>query len=478
MAYEFERKQRIAVLGGGPGGYEAALAGAQLGADVTLVEAVGIGGSAVITDVVPSKSLIATAEASNSIGDATELGVQFFLRGESGKPARPDVAINLVAVNKRLLGLARQQSEDLRANLVHAGVRLVQGHGRLDGTSGIIVSTAADGKGTDFERVDADVMVVSVGASPRVLPTAVPDGKRILTWTQLYNLPAVPEHLIVVGSGVTGAEFASAYRALGSQVTLISSRDQVLPGEDADAARVIEDVFTRNGMTVLNKSRASSVVATEGGVLATLSDGRTVEGSHCLMAVGAVPNTEGIGLEEAGIQLTESGHIRVNRVARTSMPNVYAAGDCTTELPLASVASMMGRTAVFHAMGDVVQPIEVRNVASNVFTQPEIATVGWTQKQIEEGVAQGQVYKLPLASNPRAKMMGIKDGFVKLFARTGSGTVIGGVIVAPRASELIFPLALAVEHRLTVDEVARAFTVYPSLSGSISDAARAMHIVQ
>ncbi len=477
MGYDFENKQRIAVLGGGPGGYEAALAGAQLGADVTLVEAVGVGGSAVITDVVPSKSLIATAEASNSIGDAAELGVQFFVRGETGKPSRPDVAINLSAVNKRLLGLARQQSEDLRANLIRAGVRLVHGHGRLDGTSGIIVSTAPDGTGTDFERVDADIMVVAVGASPRVLPTAVPDGKRILTWTQLYTLPAVPEHLIVVGSGVTGAEFASAYRALGSKVTLISSREQVLPGEDADAGRVIEDVFTRNGMTVLNKSRAQSVVVNEGGVLATLSDGRTVQGSHCLMAVGAVPNTAGIGLDEAGIQLTESGHIRVNRVARTSMPNVYAAGDCTTELPLASVASMMGRTAVFHAMGDAVQPIEVRNVASNVFTQPEIATVGWTQKQIEEGIAQGDVYKLPLASNPRAKMMGIKDGFVKLFARTGSGTVIGGVIVAPRASELIFPLALAVEHRLTVDEVARAFTVYPSLSGSISDAARAMHIV-
>jgi dihydrolipoamide dehydrogenase len=288
----------------------------------------------------------------------------------------------------------------------------------------------------------------------------------------------VPEHLIVVGSGVTGAEFASAYRALGSEVTLISSRDQVLPGEDADAARVIEDVFKRNGMVVLSKSRASSIVRTENGVVATLSDGRTVEGSHCLMAVGSVPNTAGIGLEEAGIQLTESGHIRVNRVSRTSMPNIYAAGDCTTELPLASVASMAGRTAMLHAMGDAVNPIEIRNVASNIFTQPEIATVGWTQKQIEEGIAQGDIYKLPLASNPRAKMMGIKDGFVKLFARTGSGTVIGGVIVAPNASELIFPLALAVEHRLTVDQVARAFPVYPSLSGSITDAARAMHIVR
>jgi dihydrolipoamide dehydrogenase len=287
----------------------------------------------------------------------------------------------------------------------------------------------------------------------------------------------VPSHLIVVGSGVTGAEFASAYTALGSKVTLISSRDQVLPGEDADAARVIENVFKRNGMQVLSKSRAESVVRTADGVVATLTDGRTIEGSHCLMAVGSVPNTAGIGLEDAGVQLTPNGNIRVNRAARTSIPNIYAAGDCSDSLPLASVASMQGRTAVFHAMGDAVIPIELRNVSSNIFTQPEIATVGWSQKQIEEGIAQGDIYKLPLKSNPRAKMLGIRDGFVKLFARTGSGTVIGGVIVAPRASELIFPLALAVEQRLTVDQVARAFTVYPSLSGSITDAARAMHIV-
>ncbi|WP_440708476.1 NAD(P)H-quinone dehydrogenase [Herbiconiux sp. YIM B11900] len=478
MAYEFERKQRVAVVGGGPGGYEAAIAGAQLGAEVTLIEQVGVGGSAVITDVVPSKTLIAVAEATNAIGEAADLGVQFFSRSEkNGRPVRPEVAVNLAQVNKRLLGLARQQSEDMRASLIRAGVKVLNGHGRLDGPDTVIVSTGAGDGGTDFEHIDADTIVISVGASPRILPTAVPDGERIFTWTQLYNLTAVPEHLIVVGSGVTGAEFASAYTALGSKVTLISSRDQVLPGEDADAAAVIENVFKRNGMTVLSKSRADSVERTADGVVATLSDGTKVEGSHCLMAVGSVPNTKGIGLEEAGIQLSDSGHIRVNRVARTSAPNIYAAGDCTTFLPLASVASMQGRTAMFHAMGDAVNPTELRNVASNIFTQPQIATVGWTQRQIEEGIAQGDIYKLPLSSNPRAKMMGIKDGFVKLFARTGSGTVIGGVVVAPNASELIFPIALAVEHRLTVDQVSRAFTVYPSLSGSISDAARAMHIV-
>jgi pyruvate/2-oxoglutarate dehydrogenase complex dihydrolipoamide dehydrogenase (E3) component len=478
MAYEFERKQRIAIVGGGPGGYEAALTGAQLGAEVTLVERTGVGGSAVLTDVVPSKTLIATAEATSAIGEATELGVQFFTRGENGRPVRPEVTVNFAAVNDRLLRLARQQSEDMKSQLIKAGVRIVAGEGRLDGPQRVVVSTGKGSKGgTDFDEIDADTIVVSVGARPRMLKTAMPDGERILTWTQLYTLDQTPEHLIVVGSGVTGAEFASAYMYLGSKVTLISSRDQVLPNEDADAARVIEDVFTRNGMTVLSKSRADSVKRTKTGVIATLSDGRTVEGSHCLLAVGSIPNTTGIGLEEAGVQLTESGHIRVNRVARTSMPSIYAAGDCSDFLPLASVASMQGRTAVFHAMGDAVNPTELRNITSNIFTNPEIATVGWSQKQIEDGIAQGEIYKLPLSSNPRAKMMGLKDGFVKLFARTGSGTVIGGVIVAPRASELILPIALAVEHRLTVDQLASAFSVYPSLTGSITDAARAMHIV-
>ena len=477
MPYEFERTHRLAVLGGGPGGYEAALTGAQLGADVTLVERAGVGGSAVLTDVVPSKTLIATAEAATAVGEAADLGVQFFTRNDKGRPVRPEVAVNLGAVNKRLLALAQQQSADMKAQLVRAGVRIVQGDGRLEDANTIIASTGRGKARTDFDEISADTLIVAVGATPRALPTAKPDGERIFTWTQLYSLESIPEHLIVVGSGVTGAEFASAYLALGAKVTLVSSRDQVLPGEDGDAAAVIENVFRRNGMTVLNKSRMASVERVGDGVVVKLVDGREVTGSHALLALGSVPITAGIGLVEAGIQLTESGHIRVNRVARTSMPSVYAAGDASDFLPLASVASMQGRTAVFHALGDAVNPTELRNVTSNIFTHPEVATVGWSQRQIEEGLTQGDIYKLPLASNPRAKMMGLKDGFVKLFAHTGSGTVIGGVVVAPKASDLILPIALAVEHRLTVDELARAFSVYPSLSGAITDAARAMHIV-
>ncbi|MDG2479145.1 MAG: FAD-dependent oxidoreductase, partial [Aquiluna sp.] len=274
---------------------------------------------------------------------------------------------------------------------------------------------------------------------------------------------------------VTGAEFASAYLDLGSQVTLVSSRDKVLPGNDEDAALLIEEVFARKGMKLLSKSRAAAVENLGDSVKVTLEDGSVVTGSHCLMAVGAIPNTKDLGLEEADVALNETGHVISNKVARTSRANVYAVGDCSTALPLASVSAMQGRTAVYHTMGDVSAPTRLRNVASNVFTAPEIASVGWSQAEIEQGLVRGEIHKVMLETNPRAKMEGVDEGFIKLFASVGSGTVIGGVVVAPRASDLIYPIAVAIENRLTVDQLARTYTVYPSLSGSISEAASALH---
>ena len=194
---------------------------------------------------------------------------------------------------------------------------------------------------------------------------------------------------------------------------------------------VLEKVFKRGGMTVLSKSRADKVERSGDGVLVTLSDGRTVEGSHCLMAVGSIPNTAGIGLEEAGVQMTESGHIQVNRVARTSVPNIYAAGDCTTFVPLASVASMQGRTAVFHALGRRRDPARAPPHRTNIFTAPEIATVGWQEKDIDEGLVSGVVHKLPLAANAARQDDGDQGRLREAARAQGSGTVIGGVIVGP-----------------------------------------------
>ena len=321
-------------------------------------------------------------------------------------------------------------------------------------------------------EIVADVVLIATGGLPRVMPTARPDGKRILTWRHLYDLDELPAELIVVGSGVTGAEFASAYQALGSQVTLISSRERVLPQEDADAAVVVEEVFRRRGMTVLSRSRAAAVRREGGGVLVTLTDGRAVRGTHCLMTVGVVPAIGGIGLARAGVALNDRGFIEVDRVSRTSAPGVYAAGDCTGVQMLASVAAMQGRIAMWHALGEAVQPLRLDHVAATIFTEPEIATVGVAETMIESGQVKAEVVMLPLATNPRAKMQGFRDGFVKLFASPRSGRILGGVVVAPRASELILAVSIAVEQLLTVDQLAHTFSVYPSLSGSLTEAAR------
>ena len=470
--------ERVVIIGGGPGGYESALVAAQLGAEVTVVDTDGLGGSAVLTDCVPSKTLIATAELMTDVAGAAELGVNFH---DSEGDAATSIRVDLARVNARVKQLAADQSYDIGRRLAKEGVTVLQARGRLDpSTAGAdrtlrrVLATLPDGT---EQVLEADAVLVATGAAPRTLPTAQPDGERILTWEQVYDLTEAPSRLIVVGSGVTGAEFASAYLALGIDVTLVSSRDRVLPGEDADAAAVLEEVLTRRGMKVLSKSRMASVTRDGDTVTVTLTDGRTVEGSHCILALGSVPNTADLGLEEAGVVLADGGFVDVDRVSRTSARGVYAAGDCTGVLMLASVAAMQGRIAMWHFLGDTVHPLDLKKVSSNVFTAPEIATVGWSQSSVDSGEMQAAVVMLPLSGNPRAKMQGVHDGFVKLFCRPGTGIVVGGVVVGPRASELIHPVSIAVAESLTADQLAQAFTVYPSMSGSVAEAARRLHHV-
>jgi pyruvate/2-oxoglutarate dehydrogenase complex dihydrolipoamide dehydrogenase (E3) component len=450
-------RPRIGIIGGGPGGYESALVAAQLGADVTIFDDAGLGGACVLTDCVPSKTLIESAATMTSMTRSASLGIQTAAGGNAG------LSVDAPALDARVKALAAAQSHDITERVAAEGITVVPGRARFAGPK-----TVASGDVT----LAADVILVATGANPRLLPDALPDGERILTWRQLYDLPVLPPDLIVVGSGVTGAEFAGAYRALGSNVTLVSSRDRVLPHEDQDAAEVIEDVFRRRGMTVLNRSRAAAVHRKGDGVVVTLSDGQQVTGSHCLMTVGMIPSTDDLGCDEAGVTLDKNGFIEVDRVSRTTAPGVYAAGDCTGVQMLASVAAMQGRIAMWHALGEAVQPIKLSHVAANIFTDPEIATVGVTQAQVDRGAVQARVVTQPLDTNPRAKMAGVRHGFVKLFTRPGTGTILGGVIVAPRASELILPVSIAVEQGLTVSQFAQTFAVYPSLSGSITEAAR------
>jgi NAD(P)H dehydrogenase (quinone) len=468
---------RIVIIGGGPAGYEAALVAAARGpevADVTVVDCDGIGGACVLWDCVPSKTFIASTGVRTELRRAPDLG--YVLEFEDAK-------IELPKINNRVKALAAAQSADIAARLQSEGVTLIAGRGELvDDVPGMaahtVKITAHDGA---VSKLRADVVLIATGASPRVLPNAEPDGERILNWRPLYDLEKLPEHLVVVGSGVTGAEFVNAYTELGVAVTVVASRDQILPHEDSDAAAVLEDALAERGVTLVKNARAGSVTRTsrtrggqppDDGVLIKMTDGRTVEGSHALMTVGSVPNTSGLGLERVGIELGPGDYLQVDRVSRTTVPGIYAAGDCTGLMLLASVAAMQGRIAMYHALGEGLSPIRLRTVAAAVFTRPEIAAVGVPQSKIDDGSVPARTITLPLNTNARAKMSSLRLGFVKIFCRPATGVVIGGVVVAPIASELILPIALAVQNGNDVEDLAQTFSVYPSLSGSITEAAR------
>ncbi len=459
---------RIVIIGGGPAGYEAALVAAARGSDVvqvTVIDSDGLGGACVLYDCVPSKTFIASTGVRTELRRASGLG--FDIAIDAAK-------ISLPQIHNRVKTLAASQSADIGSQLLRERVTVIRGRGELvDNVQGMahhrVKVNTPDGK---TGVLKADIVLIATGASPRVLPSAVPDGERILTWRQLYDLTELPEHLVIVGSGVTGAEFCNAYTELGVTVTVVASRDQILPHEDSDAAAVLEEVFAERGVTLVKNARAESVTRTADGVLVTMADGRTVTGSHALMTVGSVPNTTGLGLDNVGIDLGPGNYLPVDRVSRTSASGIYAAGDCTGLLPLASVAAMQGRIAMYHALGEGVSPIRLRTVAAAVFTRPEIAAVGVPQTAIDSGSVPARTLMLPLSTNARAKMSLLSRGFVKLFCRPATGVVIGGVIVAPIASELILPIALAVQNRISVTDLAQTLSVYPSLSGSIVEAAR------
>ncbi|MFP4310653.1 MAG: NAD(P)H-quinone dehydrogenase [Nitriliruptoraceae bacterium] len=459
--------QRIVILGGGPAGYEAALVAGELGAEVTIVTDEGLGGNSVLWDCVPSKALIAASEAMGWVHTAAELGVHI-----AGLDRVDRTVVDFPKVGNGVLELGANQSRDIERRVLAGEVRLVRGRGRISAPH-LVTATRDDGAEVVLE---ADIVLLATGSTARVLPFFRPDGERVLVSQQAYGLTEVPEHLIVVGSGATGAEFAHAFRRFGAEVTLVSSRDLILPTQDPDAAAVIEQVFERRGMTILRNARAVSCERRGSEVVVGLKSGSEVIGSHVLFTVGQVPTVEDLGLEVCGVEPRPDGGLEVDAVGRTACRWVYAAGDVTGGVMLASVAAMQGRTAMWHALGEAVQPIRQDAIVATIFTDPEVATVGMAP---EEATAAGfpvETARLDFRSNPRAKMIHGTDGFVKVHAMVGSGTVVGGVVVSARASDLIQPLAVAVQNRLSVSQLAQTMTVYPSMAGSVAECARMLMV--
>jgi len=464
-----DRDVRVVILGGGPGGYEAALLAADLGAEVVIINNEGLGGACVLWDCVPSKTLLTSAQAFSTIETAPGLGVHFESVHGDGAPR---TGVDLGTIFRRVRDLALAQSEDIQWRVLEAGVTMINGTGRL--VSRQTVEVTHTGGGT--ERVSGDAILIATGSAPRRLPTAPTDGEVILSSQDVYRLHEVPKRLVVVGAGATGAEYATAFLRFGSEVTFVASRDRVLPTEDPDAAMEIEQVFERRGLRAVKNARAAKVERTADGAVVHIEDGRTVEGSHVLLTIGQVPQSAGIGLEDVGVDVDAHGAILVDGVSRTTVPTIYAAGDVTGRQMLASVAAMQGRIAMWHLLGQAVAPLRWDAVSATVFTDPQIATVGLSEQRAAAARIEVEVESLPLAGNSRAKMANQQDGFVKLLARPGSGTIVGGAVVAGYASDLIAPVSVAVMNRLSANQLTQAFQVYPSFAGSIQECARRLAI--
>lgn len=446
---------RLLVIGGGPGGHAAASSAATLGASVTLVEDQIVGGAAHLWDCIPSKAMVASSMRIRAIRNAAELGVS-----DAGH-----VELDMANLSSHVVSIADSLSRDFTEMLVSQGVEIIRGRGRLTGPKTAVVT----GDGGDVE-VAFDHAVISTGSRPRVPTWAQVDGERILTTRHAYHLDELPERLIIIGSGVTGVEMVHIFSSLGSHVTLLVSRHHVLPYRDAEVATVLEEDFLGRGVELLKGSRASEIIREGDVVTVRIEDGRSVTGTHVLLAVGSVPNSENLGLDAAGV-VTNGGFVTVDEFHRTNVEHIYAAGDVTGKLPLSSVATMQGRKIARHVMGLEVRPLEYRKVAQAIFTEPEIASVGLEEVDAAAEGRKVRITKVPLGANPRALIQGDTSGFVKVISDPATRIVLGGTVVGHHASELIAPIALATQGRMRVEALVETIMVHPSLSESIAEAA-------
>ena len=449
---------RFVILGGGPAGNQAATNAARLGAQVTLVERDVDGGAAHLWDCIPSKAMIATGGAMAFVERATGMGLA---------PLDPGLDVDLLKA--RIAAIEDRLRGSVEGLLADQGVRLLRGTGRLTSAHSVAVETA-DGR----EEMEADAILVATGSRPRVPPWCRPDGDRILTTRQAYPPPVLPEHLVVIGSGVTGVEFVHMFRSFGSAVTLVVSRQQVLPQKDPEVAAALEEEFLRRGVRLLIGARAVGIDRDDSGVAVRCDDGRVARGSHALLAVGSVPNSDGLGLGEAGVDVDERGYVPVNQHCQSNVPHVYAAGDVSGRLPLSSVAGMQGRKIAEHVMGlhsREHRHLDYDKAPQAVFTEPEIAEVGIAEAEAFATGRKIRVTKVPFSASAKALINDDARGFVKIVSDPATGVVLGGSIVGRHAAELISVLALAVNCNLRVGDVVDSLLVHPTLAETLAEAA-------
>ena len=448
------------IIGGGPAGHTAATHAARLGAKVTMIEKDVVGGAAHLWDCIPSKAMIATGGAMAMARRAQSMGLHSM-----------EAALDLEEVRERNEAIEARINTSVCTLLESQGVRILRGTARLKGPHEVIVETP-DG----ITELQADALLLSTGSRPRIPDFAEPDGDRVLTTRQAYPPKEMPEHLVVIGSGVTGVEFVHMFSSFGSKVSLLVSRQQVLPYKDPEVAAALEEDFLRRGVSLLKGARAIGIDRSPDRqqVVVHCEDGRAVAGSHALLCIGSIPNSEGIGLDAAGVEVDRGGYVPINQHCQSNVPHIYAAGDLSGKLPLSSVASMQGRKVAEHVMGLHTREhrhLDYDKAASAIFTEPEIADVGLAEADAFAIGRKVRVTKVPFSATPKALINNDPRGFVKIVSDPATGVVLGGSIVGRHAAELISIIAVAVTNHLRVTDIVESLLVHPALAEALAEAA-------
>ena len=446
------------IIGGGPAGNTAATYAARLGAQVTMVERDVVGGAAHLWDCIPSKTMIATG------------GAMSFLRRSTGMGLEQAIAeVDTEALSGRIEGIKDHLRQGTTELLTSQDVRLARGVARFIGPNEVEV-TGVDG----VERLEFDNALISTGSRPRIPDWCTPDGDRILTTRDCYPPKTFPASITVIGSGVTGVEFVHMFSSFGAQVTLVVSRQQVLPGKDPEVAAVLEEDFLRRGVKLLKGARATTIDRDgEDGVVVRCDDGRVVHSTHAVLAIGSVPNSDGLDLEAAGVLTDPGGYIPIDHNCVTNVAHIYAAGDVSGKLPLSSVAAMQGRKVAERLMGlhrREHRHLDYDKAASAIFTEPEIADVGLAEAEAFASGRKIRVTKVPFSASPKALINNDPRGFVKILSDPATGVVLGGSIVGRHAAELISVIALAVTANLKVTDIVESLLVHPALAEALADA--------
>ena len=456
-------KYDLVVIGSGPGGYVAAIRAGQLGLKTAIIEKDDkFGGTCLHVGCIPTKDLLLSADVYDYVKNAKEFGI-----------VAKDVSVDWPGIIARKTKVVTKLAKGVEFLLKKNKVEMIRGLAKIAGPGKISVT---DPKGVTQE-VTAKNIVLATGSEARMLPGLELDGKTLLTNKEILNLPAIPKSMVIIGAGAVGVEFASIFQRFGTKVTVLEMLPRAVPLEDEEISAELEKSLKHQGIAIQTQAKVAKVTKTATGVTLeyTVGDGKpqTLEAETCLVAVGRVPNTANLGLEKTRVKL-ERGFVKTNGFLQTDEPGIYAIGDIVANSPLlAHVASMEGIVAVTHAAGKHAEAINHRQIPNCTYTEPEVASVGLTERLAREAGHKVKIGKFPYAAVSKAAILGVREGFVKVVSDEKYGEILGVHIIGPRATETIAEAVMAMRLEGTVDDIAHTIHAHPTLAEAVGEAAHA-----